>query len=304
MADAARTMGADDRAARLPVGAAADELADLAAAFNGLLGRLAEAFARERRFTGEASHQLRTPVAAMIGQVEVALRRDREPAEYRQVLEKVLAQAGRLWRVVDALLFLARSQTDGPPLALEPLDLAAVVRDRLAVWADHPRAGDLRLEAIDGVFVSVHRELLGELVDAVLDNALKYSDAGTPVTVGVGRDAEHAWVEVEDRGVGIAEADAPHLFQPFFRATAVRDRGVAGVGLGLAVAARIATAFGGTIRAHGELDGTRFRVALPCLKDERGANAGSAAVTRPVAGSSCDIGPRNGHLQLPPQADR
>lgn len=283
MADAARAMGADDRDARLPVGPAADELADLSAAFNGLLGRLDEAFARERRFTGEASHQLRTPVAAIIGQVEVALRRDRDPAEYRLMLAKVHAQAERLRRVVDALLFLARSQGDGPPVALEPLDIAVVVRDRLAVFAEHQRVGDLRLDVAEGVWASAHRELLGELFDALLDNALKYSDPGTPVDVRIGRDADCAWVEVEDRGVGIAEADVPHVFQPFFRAAAVRDRGVAGVGLGLAVAARIAAAFGGAVRVSSESGGTRFRLELPSLQNAPGTNSDSAVAAHAIA---------------------
>src|SRR5207302_3282631 len=104
-------------------------------------------FERERRFTGEASHQLRTPVAAMIGQVEVALRRQRDPEEYRRVLGLVLAQAERLRRVVDALLFLARSHRDGPPVGLEPVELVSWARERVAALAGHPRAADRRCEA-------------------------------------------------------------------------------------------------------------------------------------------------------------
>ncbi len=131
MADAARSMGAADLNDRLPVPASADELADLGLAFNGLLDRLGEAFERERRFAGEASHQLRTPLAAVIGQVEVALRRDRSPDEYRRVLESVLAQAGRLRRVIEALLFLARSEADAGLPGLERVDLATWIPERL-----------------------------------------------------------------------------------------------------------------------------------------------------------------------------
>src|SRR4029077_13550209 len=112
MAEAARSMGAADLSERLPTPTSADELADLGEAFNGLLDRLGEALERERRFAGEASHQLRTPLAAVIGQVEVALRRDRSPDEYRRVLDSVLSQAERLRRVVEALLFLARTESD------------------------------------------------------------------------------------------------------------------------------------------------------------------------------------------------
>lgn len=268
MAAAARAMGGDDPAGRLSAGPAADELADLAAAFNGLLDRLGEAFARERRFTGEASHQLRTPVAAMIGQVEVALRRDRDPAEYRRILGLVLDQAGRLRRVVDALLFLARAHGAGPPVEVDPVELAGWVRDRLGAWAAHPRAADVRFEAVPGeaVRAAVHHDLWGEAVAALVDNALKYSEPGTPVVVRAGRDGAAAWVEVEDRGVGIPGGELGQVFQPFFRSAAARRRGVPGVGLGLAVAARIAAAHGGTIRVRSVPgEGSTFRAELPAL---------------------------------------
>jgi signal transduction histidine kinase len=265
MADAARTMGAADLTGRLPAPTSSDELADLAAAFNGLLGRLAEAFEREQRFAGEASHQLRTPLAALIGQVEVALRRDRDPAEYRRALGAVLDQAGRLRRVVEALLFLARSEPDARLPGVERIDLAAWVPARLHERPHDPRAGDLVFEPpADEVPAAIHPDLFAELLDTLVDNALKYSEPGTPVAVRVGRDREGAWLEVEDRGCGIAPADRPHLFRPFFRSDAARRRGVPGVGLGLAVAYRIATALGGSIAAESESGrGSRFRVRLP-----------------------------------------
>jgi signal transduction histidine kinase len=265
MADTARSMGAADLTLRLPGSTAADELADLARAFNGLLERLAEAFERERRFAGEASHQLRTPLAALIGQVEVALRRDREPDEYRRALASVLDQAGRLRRVVEALLFLARSEADARLPGLERIDLAGWVPLRLRMWADDPRGADLVFEPPTAeVPATIHPDLFGELLDALIDNALKYSELGTPVTIRVGRDAQGVWMEVEDRGCGIAPDDLPHLFRPFFRSAVARKRGVAGVGLGLAVAARIAAALGGSIGVESEPGrGSRMKVRLP-----------------------------------------
>ena len=266
MAAAARAMGAADLTDRLPTPATTDELADLAAAFNGVLDRLGEAFARERRFAGEASHQLRTPLAALIGQVEVALRRDRAAEEYRRVLGAVLDQGGRLRRVVEALLFLARSEADAGLPGREPVDLVGWVRDRVRGWAGHPRGGDLAFASPDHepTWAAVHPDLFGELIDAVIDNALKYSPPDTPVVARVGRDAAGAWVEVEDRGCGIAAADLPHLFRPFFRSEAARAGGVPGVGLGLAVAARIAAALDGSIAVESEAGrGCRVRVRLP-----------------------------------------
>jgi heavy metal sensor kinase len=264
MADAARSIGAPDLSARLPVPPAADELGDLGRAFNDLLDRLAEAFERERRFTAEASHQLRTPLAGLIGQVEVALRRDRPADEYRRTLETVLTQAGRLRRVVEALLFLARSAAEAGLPGRERIDLSAWAAERLRAWVDHPRAAELCLESSGGpVWAAVHPDLLGELLDALLDNALKYSRPGARTVVRVGCDAG-PWLEVEDRGCGVVAEDVPHLFRPFFRSDAARKHGVPGAGLGLAVAARVAEAHGGSLTAESEPgSGSRFRVRLP-----------------------------------------
>jgi heavy metal sensor kinase len=273
MADAARSMGAADLSGRLPAPPAADELGDLGRAFNDLLDRLAEAFERERRFTAEASHQLRTPLAGIIGQVEVALRRDRPADEYRHALEAVLAQAGRLRRVVEALLFLARSEAEAGLPGRERTDLAAWVPDRLRAWANHPRSADVVFEPPGGpVWAAVHPDLFGELVDDLVDNALKYSRPGARAVVRVGHDGG-PWLEVEDRGCGVAAEDVPHLFRPFFRSDAARKLGVPGAGLGLAVAARVAAAHGGSVAAQSEPGrGSRFRVRLPDPAPDHGGS--------------------------------
>jgi heavy metal sensor kinase len=290
MAGAARAMDVGDFTSRLPAPASSDELADLATAFNGLLDRLAAAFERERQFAGEASHQLRTPLAALIGQVEVALRRDREPTDYRRALAAVLDQAGRLRRVVEALLFLARSEADARLPGVERVDLAAWISAKLRTWHDHPRSGDLVFEPpSDEVVVRIHSDLFGELLDALLDNAFKYSEPDTPVALRIGRDPEGTWVEVADRGCGITPDDLPHLFRPFFRTDAARKQGVPGVGLGLAIAARIATVLGGSIRADSEPGrGSRFRVWLPTVTtqpEQPGFAIEAGSVTHPQTGA-------------------
>ncbi|MBS1984661.1 MAG: HAMP domain-containing protein, partial [Bdellovibrionales bacterium] len=112
MAAAAREIHADDLTQRLPASATNDELADLNRAFNNLLDRLQVAFERQQRFTGDASHQLRTPLTAILGQIEVTLRRDRPAEEYRNVLEKVQRRASHLAGMTEALLFLARADAE------------------------------------------------------------------------------------------------------------------------------------------------------------------------------------------------
>jgi signal transduction histidine kinase len=268
MAAAARGMGAADFGERLPLMPVNDELADLGKSFNGLLDRLHESFERQRRFTGDASHQLRTPLAAILGQADVALRRDRPADDYRQALAAVRQQASHLTRIVEALLFLARLEAEAGPPAAERLDLAAWVPEHLKSWAGNHRAGDFHIDSPgEGpAWVQVPPALLGELVNNLLDNALKYSERGTPVTVRLRREPEFASLEVEDRGCGIDPSDLSGLFRPFFRSADARRRGIPGVGLGLAVAAKLAKAFGGDISVTSEPGrGSSFRVRLPAV---------------------------------------
>lgn len=265
MSAAANNLTANDAGGRLPRPGTGDELESLAGAFNGLLDRLHDAFERQRGFTGEASHQLRTPLTAMLGQVEVALRRDRPPGEYRQALESVHRQAVQMRQIVESLLFLARADAEAELPGLEVIDLGAWVTSYLD-GHPHDRRADLRpaVPLPEGVRVLAHPAMLAQVVGNLLDNACKYSDPGTPVTLRVGREDGEAVLSVEDSGHGIAPADAGRVFDPFFRSADARRRGVGGLGLGLAVVGRIVRAFGGRVDVWSEPGrGSRFTVRLP-----------------------------------------
>ncbi|MBX9581862.1 MAG: HAMP domain-containing histidine kinase [Gemmataceae bacterium] len=265
MSAAANALTARDAGGRLPRPGTGDELESLAEAFNGLLARLHDAFERQRGFTGEASHQLRTPLTAMLGQTEVALRRDRPAGEYRQALESVHRQAVHMRQIVEALLFLARADAEAELPGLEVIDLGAWVAQYLD-GHPHDRRTDLRPAGPfpEGVRVLAHPAMLAQVVGNLIDNACKYSDPGTPVAVGVGREDGRAVVFVEDSGHGIPPADGGRVFDPFFRSEDARRRGVGGLGLGLAVVARIVRAFGGRVDVCSEPGrGSRFTVRLP-----------------------------------------
>jgi signal transduction histidine kinase len=258
MADAAKRITADDLAARLPAPDRRDELRALADSFNALLGRLQESFERQRRFTGEASHQLRTPLTAILGQVEVALRRDRDGGEYRRVLTAVGGQAGRLHQIVELLLFLARADGEAAAPEARLTDLREWLPAHIdAAWGEHPRRRELRVAVPpDGpVWVLVQPLLLGQALDNLIDNALKYGPDHGPVEVGLAAGLQTATVRVADRGVGVPADEASRVFQPFFRSASARRSGVAGVGLGLAVTARIVAAFRGTVALRPDTDG-------------------------------------------------
>jgi two-component system, OmpR family, sensor kinase len=266
MAHAVRGITVDDLGERLPVPNPRDELHELAASFNGLLTRLQESFERQNRFTGEASHQLRTPLSVMLGQIEVALRRERDPEEYRQILGTAHAQAERLRGIVEALLFLARADAEAGLPNAEPLELSNWLTQHLEVWEAHPRRADLCIEnrTLEPLWVTAHPVLLEQSVDNLIENACKYSAAGTPVLLTLSRDGAHATLSIEDRGCGISEDDLKHVFEPFFRSSEARRRGIGGLGLGLAVTARTLAAFGGRVDVTSQPgQGSKFSIHLP-----------------------------------------
>jgi signal transduction histidine kinase len=253
---------------RLPIPGTGDELDDLGRVFNELLDRLDDALDRQRRFAGDASHQLCNPLTALLGQVQLARRRDRSPVEYRQVLDRVLDEGTRLRQIVESLLMLA--DPGGTQVELEVVDLARWLPEHLGRWSGHPRAGDLGV-VIDGdgpLTVRAHPPLLGQLVDNLLDNALKYSPSGSPVVIRAGRDGDAVVLGVEDRGCGLGAGERELVFEPFYRAAGVRRASPAGAGLGLAVARRIADALAGTLGVAGVPGGgSLFMLRLPFYCD-------------------------------------
>lgn len=266
MTEAVTTITADDLGERLPLPAARDELHALASNFNALLARLHDSFERQRRFAGEASHQLRTPLTAMLGQLEVALRRERSADEYRRALTSAVAQAGRLREIVEKLLFLARADADARMPDLEAVDLCDwLPRHLTETWAGHTRFADLHIDVPSGphAVALAHRLLLGTAVDNLIDNAFKYSPPGSPIRVGLDTGPTEPAITVEDHGPGVPEDVQHRVFEPFFRSERARRDGVPGVGLGLAVTARIAAAFGGRAALTGNSkSGSRFSILL------------------------------------------
>lgn len=274
MAEAARSMPFDE--GQLPSPGTRDELEDFAESFNGLLERLHEALERQRQFTGQASHQLRTPLSALITTIEVARRRRRTVDEHERVLDRLHDDAGRLCRIVEALLFLARADAEAELPDLERLDLAAWAADHLRSWSGHEREADLCIASHTAgqAWVRAHPALLGQLLDNLLENACKYSERRTPIVVSARCVPDAVELSVEDRGDGIPARDLPHVFEPFYRAETARRLGRAGIGLGLAVARRIAGAHGGTITAESQPGrGSRFVVRLPLAPAPENASA-------------------------------
>jgi signal transduction histidine kinase len=298
MAASARGLDATDAGWSLDGAGTGDELDDLGQAFNDLLARLHVAFERQRRFSSDASHQLRTPLTVLIGQIEVALRNQRSDEEYRRVLKSALSRAVQLRQIVEALLFLGRAEGEALLPECEALDLGRWVAEYLA---NRPASGCAakvvhRAAEGSGPRVLAHPPLLGQLLENLLDNAEKYGRPEPQIVVETLRVGESAVLAVEDAGPGIPPEEIPRVFEPFYRSVQARRQGTPGAGLGLAVVQRIAVAFGGSVDIRSEPGrGCRVEVRLPIMTNDTGTDCW---LSREPANSSLDAQSRRG-LDLP-----
>jgi heavy metal sensor kinase len=264
MADRARSMTRADFNLRLPVSKSNDELSELASTFNHLLDQLQTAFNQQHRFTGDAAHQLRTPLAVLQGQLDVALRRPRANEEYQQTLGTLSDQTAELRQIVESLLYLARTEANSEPPDREPISVDDWLASYTSHWREHPRMHDIAVNARTASTILVSPHLLTQLIDNLVSNAVKYSDPGSPITIGANKVGNDIEISVTDRGVGISPGELATIFDPFYRSESARHAGIAGTGLGLSVAARIATALGGRLSCASRLGaGSTFTLTIP-----------------------------------------
>jgi two-component system OmpR family sensor kinase len=247
---------------RVAPGPGYQELDLLAGSFNELLGRVEEALASERRFAAEASHELKTPLTVLRGEVEELTRG--EPPD--GPAGRALAAVDGLIRLVEALLWLARSQGPIERSALDVVNLADLAREEAArVAAAHP-ARPMQVQAPDEVLVAADERLLARAVANLVDNAFKHAPAGTPVRVALAEHAGLARLEVEDAGPGIPPEQRTRVFEPFYRGGVARSQSE-GFGLGLPLAHAVARALGGSLTIEPLPVGTRFVLAIPSPPD-------------------------------------
>ncbi|WP_066258047.1 sensor histidine kinase [Hydrogenophaga flava] len=223
---------------------APNEVHALVQAINGLLDEVARNVNQEKRFINDAAHQLRTPLAGLISQVELAQRENADPVLGAR-LTKVRTGAERSAHLVHQLLTLARTETTA---RREPLDLAALARDVAREWTPRAVAAgvDLGFEGEQHRMVQGDALQLREAMANLIDNALRYTPRGSAVTLKVEADGDRTRLLVEDNGPGLSEADMAHVFQRFWRASELPG----GCGLGLAIVQEIARRHGGEATAE------------------------------------------------------
>ena len=264
MARTARRLTAESLSERIERRGTGDELDSLAETLNGMLARLEDAFGQTRRFAADAAHELRTPLTVLKGSMEVALRSERSPDEYRRVLATSLEEVNRLVAIAEDLLLLSRSaagvaarqRVELEPLLLEVLDAGARLARPTGVAV---RLGDVTAAVAIGDGLGLRRALLN-----LVENAVKYTPAGGTVTLSLARDGALARLAVADTGPGIDPADQERIFEPFVRLDEARARDTGGTGLGLSIARAIAAAHGGRIAVDSAPGtGSRFTIELP-----------------------------------------
>lgn len=266
MADAADRITAADAAGRLPIADPGDELGRLGARFNAVLDRLDRALAHQRRFLADAAHELRTPIARVRGAGELALQAADDPTADRAALQQTQRELEAMSHLVDELLELARSDADVRPAAMQRGFLDDIVAEALPGFAGLARARgvELAVEVPEEAPMLLEPISLRRLVAILVENAIRYSNAGGRVQVRVTADPEHVQLEVLDEGIGIPDAERGRIFERFFRGAAARRMAPDGSGLGLAIAAAIAERHGAPIVLEGrEGPGTRALVRFP-----------------------------------------
>jgi heavy metal sensor kinase len=269
----ASQIDADELGSRLDLDLPDDELGRLARTFNLMLERIDLGFQRQRQFTGDAAHELRTPLALMRSQIDLAMTQAESTAEYREALAALDGDVGRMTSLVSTLLSLARADAGGLVPNREPTDLAELVRDVAeqldTIAAEH----DLRISTVtQPVTASIDTDMIIQVLVNLVDNAIKNTPAGGRITITASLTSDGvpdangamARISVADTGVGIAPEHLPHIFDRFYRVDHGRARSRGGTGLGLAICQAIVHAHNGQITAASEEGkGSTFTLTLP-----------------------------------------
>jgi heavy metal sensor kinase len=251
---------------RLPVPQAEDEISDLSRTLNKMLERIDKAFASVRAFTGNASHELRTPISLLRTEIEVALFRPRKNEEYRAILERLLDETVRMTTLVENLLSLARADGGAEMIALKPISVAQLFKRAAAIWTvamNHALLDfSLELPSRDTILLA-DADAVVRLLSILLENARKYTPPGGTVKLCAAVEKDRIVLSVLDTGVGIAPEHLSRIFDRFYRASPRGDATPPGSGLGLSLAHWIAERHGTKLFVESSPGaGSRFSFSL------------------------------------------
>ncbi|MDP3071805.1 MAG: ATP-binding protein [Opitutaceae bacterium] len=270
LATAAETIRAEHLSRRVPEFRAVDEIQRLAVVLNAMLGRLEGSFAQARRFAADASHELRTPLTIMHGEIEALVHTPGIDTAQQRKLVSLQEEIGRLNRITEQLLLLARFDAGGKNLMLERVDFSALVSaacEDIELLASVSEIS-LKLEIVPGVYLEGDSAHLRRLLLNLLDNSVGHNHLNGKVTCRLQTTADAAILTIGNSGSGIPVEARAQLFRRFFRADSARTRG--GHGLGLSLSREIARAHGGdlTLNSNSPAGWTEFVVTLPAFAEQ------------------------------------
>lgn len=260
--ETAVSLGAGNLSRRITGIESRDEVGRLAGAFNGMLARLEESFQREKQFTSDASHELRTPVSVIMAYAE-NLTAHAPDQETEKQAAAILLESRRMHSIIAQLLALTRGYEGKYRLEREEVSLSEMVSDVLAELTEEAAASGIRLagQVPPEIRLSADQSLMTQLLLNLVENGIKYGKAGGTVTVWAQEQDGHTLLTIQDDGIGIGETDLPRIFDRFYRADQARDR--SGSGLGLSIVKWIVELHGWTIQVVSELGkGTRFMIKM------------------------------------------
>jgi signal transduction histidine kinase len=259
----AQVITAGDLSERIPETTGKDEVGELITTINHMLNTLEAAFEREKRFTSDASHELRMPVSVIMAYAESLLADARVSQEDQQAIQTILIESRHMERIITQLLMITRGQADRYSLCMEDLSVAQIVQSVGEQYEDLMREKNITLQTDipPGLNIKGDLSLLSQLLLNLIENAVKYGKQDGYVRISAEMADNLVSIKVRDNGIGIPVESLPHLFERFYRVDTSRDR--SGTGLGLSIAAWIAKAHGGEIRVESKLgQGTCFTVLL------------------------------------------
>jgi two-component system heavy metal sensor histidine kinase CusS len=247
---------------RVPPAGWPRELQPLVLAFDHMLDRLEDSFTRLSQFSADLAHELRTPVANLRGQSEVALRRPRTPEEYREVIESNVAECERLSGIIDNLLFLARAEAANETVDRKTFDGSAAIAKIADFYATVAEERNVSITCAGDGELFADPALFDRAVGNLVDNALRYTPDGGRIEIAIAQRDGQAEISVRDNGSGIPDEHVPRIFDRFYRVDSSRSS--RGTGLGLALVKSIAELHGGSVEVASEVGrGTTVRLVIP-----------------------------------------
>ena len=270
----ARRIGAENLNERIEVDSG-DEIGNLAVTINEMIARLEGSFKQIKQFTGDASHELKTPLTILKGEMEIALRSKGDEEVMRETIESSLEEIDRMSYIVRNLLDLTKIEAEREEGPRSEVHLDTVLTERFEHFKRSALDSGVDLAILKNVdaVVSGDPVRIGQLLYNLIDNAIKYTHRGGHVELSVERDGGEAVVKVRDTGTGISREDLPYIFDRFYRVDKARTRDVGGAGLGLSICKEIAESYGGSISVESEPGaGSLFTVRLPMA--DRGSREG------------------------------